>query len=773
MPKKNLSTLILRWVLATLFCLPIVERVSAASSVTHYGITWTFSADRTTGTFVNGEPWVVGPVTITAINPNPSQSVQGVQHGSMVNPIPGKNFGFDDHPSVTRDIVYEAAKNAALNLPLTLNPGDVIVSAKSQLEYPTWLKTVCALTVLNSPPPAGSFRPGIFGSTRSVKWNVSQVNWNVLKNYAAVPATPSKAEILSYLPPLPWFEWAGIWSGNSLQPRDNTADGGKEYGREIAAKFGHIGLWLNTNQPLADKQEVAIRLIQNGIDIYSLVKQGVGFYPDGGHKCGRKLPVVMTAMLLNDPDIKAVAGTGSNGTFQEDGQVWFVTQSDVGRVVNMNYPGYVCSTYLQEDVGMAEWGIRHCFVPFEDNRTWNTGYRMVVGPGMMGPWMAAYLMGAQTVWNHPAAFAYMQRYKSIQGTGGVTTSQVSFNQQMWTAYIGSGTTVTPPNATAANPVISPSSGYFETSQSVSITCSTASSTIRYTLDGSTPTSSSTAYTGPFQVGSTTTIKAIAYASGMDPSGVSTAQLSFAASPPAFSPAPGGFSSAQNVTLSTTTSGAVIRYTTDGSDPTASSPVFGSAIPVSTSTTIKAAAFKSGLEASPVVTGVYAIGQIVGAPDWVSVAINPARTEAFMYSFDVTPSATNIDAVVGLSGVNPITAYTDLACIVRFNTSGKLDVRSGSTYSASVDYPYAAGTTYKIRMLVYPGSKTYDVKVSSNGGSSFVDLAKGASFRSEQSSLASFKCMGVAAASGTHSVSNFGVTSDRPGQVQSTNATRNP
>lgn len=752
--------------------LAFTAQASAATSVTYYGITWTFSADRPTGTFANGEPWVVGPVTITAINPNPSQSVQGVQNGSMVNPIPNKNFGFDSNPVVSSSVVYEAAKNAALSLPRTLNGGDVIVSAKSQLgNWPTWLKTVCALTVLSSPPPSGSFRPGIFGTDRTVRWNTSQINWNVLKNYAAVPATPSRESILAKVPPLPWFEWATVWSGNALQPEDNTADGNKQYGRETAAKFGEVGLWLNTNQSLDDKRDIAIRIIQNGIDIHSYVQNGGGFYHDGGHKLGRKLPLVIAAMMLNDSTLKAMAGNPD--IFQEDTTTWFVTQSDVGRVVNNSYPGYPTpQTYRQEDVGMAEWGIRHRWEPFQDNRNWQTGYREVVGPGIMGSWMTAYLMGAQSVWNHPAAFGYMQRYKSISGTGGVTTTQQALNQQMWTAYIGSGSVVTPPNATAANPVITPSSGYFETSQSVAITCATSGATIRYTVDGNTPTSASTLYSAPFQVSSTTTIKAIAFASGMDASGVSTAQLSFAASPPTFSPAPGGFSSGQNVTLSTTTSGAVIRYTTDGSAPTSSSPVYGSAIPVSTSTTIKAAAFKSGLEASPVVTGVYAIGQIVGGPDWVSVAINPARTEAFLYSFDVTPSATNLDAVVGLGGVNPITAYTDLACIVRFNTSGKIDVRSGSTYSASLDYAYVAGSVYRFRLLVYPGSKTYDVKVSANGGS-FVDLAKGASFRTEQSSLSSFNCMGVAAATGVHSVSNFGVTSDRPGQVQSANAQPNP
>lgn len=40
-----------------------------ATSITHFGATWTFSENRQTGTFLNGEPWVVGPVTVTAITP--------------------------------------------------------------------------------------------------------------------------------------------------------------------------------------------------------------------------------------------------------------------------------------------------------------------------------------------------------------------------------------------------------------------------------------------------------------------------------------------------------------------------------------------------------------------------------------------------------------------------------------------------------------------------------------------------------------------------------
>src|SRR5271166_4751288 len=71
--------------------------------------------------------------------------------------------------------------------------------------------------------------------------------------------------------------------------------------------------------------------------------------------------------------------------------------------------------------------------------------------------------------------------------------------------------------------------------------------------------------------------------------------------PAFAPAAGTYSNAQNVTISTATSGATINYTVDGTMPTSSSPVYGGAIQVSASKTVRAIATASGLEASTVAT----------------------------------------------------------------------------------------------------------------------------------------------------------------------------
>lgn len=67
--------------------------------------------------------------------------------------------------------------------------------------------------------------------------------------------------------------------------------------------------------------------------------------------------------------------------------------------------------------------------------------------------------------------------------------------------------------------------------------------------------------------------------------------------PTFSPEAGTFTAAQDVTISTTTDGAEIYYTTDGSEPTTSSSKYSAAIPVNSSTTIKAIAVKNELSSS--------------------------------------------------------------------------------------------------------------------------------------------------------------------------------
>jgi hypothetical protein len=58
--------------------------VTTVSSITRDGVTWTFAAPVLAGQFVTGDPWVVGPVTVTAISPAP-ETAAPFKNGSVVH----------------------------------------------------------------------------------------------------------------------------------------------------------------------------------------------------------------------------------------------------------------------------------------------------------------------------------------------------------------------------------------------------------------------------------------------------------------------------------------------------------------------------------------------------------------------------------------------------------------------------------------------------------------------------------------------------------------
>ncbi|MFJ6214971.1 chitobiase/beta-hexosaminidase C-terminal domain-containing protein [Streptomyces sp. NPDC092296] len=83
--------------------------------------------------------------------------------------------------------------------------------------------------------------------------------------------------------------------------------------------------------------------------------------------------------------------------------------------------------------------------------------------------------------------------------------------------------------------------------------------------------------------------------------------------PTFSPAGGTFTTAQSVTIADTTAGATIRYTLDGSTPTAASPQYTAPVTIAATATLRAVATKSGLTDSAVAAATYTIGATGSCP----------------------------------------------------------------------------------------------------------------------------------------------------------------
>ena len=165
---------------------------------------------------------------------------------------------------------------------------------------------------------------------------------------------------------------------------------------------------------------------------------------------------------------------------------------------------------------------------------------------------------------------------------------------------------------ATTPTFSPPGGTYSSAQTVTISNTTPFPRFFYTTDGTTPTTGSTQYSGPITVNRSMTIRAISVADGLGQSDVASASYIINGSTPpqaalpTFSPTPGTYTSAQSVSISDATPNAVIHFTTDGSTPTTSSPVYSGPISVSSTSTLRALAVASGFSPSAVATGVYTI-----------------------------------------------------------------------------------------------------------------------------------------------------------------------
>ncbi len=205
------------------------------------------------------------------------------------------------------------------------------------------------------------------------------------------------------------------------------------------------------------------------------------------------------------------------------------------------------------------------------------------------------------------------------------------------------------------PVFNPPAGSYASAQNVSIISATSGASIFYSTNGSTPTILSSQYTSPVSITSNTTLKAIAVKTGMTASTVSSADYTIMQkiSAPVFNPAAGSYEGTQSVTIASATAGSNIYYTLDGSIPSASSTLYGSAISISSNLTVRAIALKNGMSDSDISTASYTINfPPVSDPvfsldggtynDTRSVTITSATAGAFIYyTLDGTnPSASS-------------------------------------------------------------------------------------------------------------------------------------
>jgi uncharacterized repeat protein (TIGR03803 family) len=165
----------------------------------------------------------------------------------------------------------------------------------------------------------------------------------------------------------------------------------------------------------------------------------------------------------------------------------------------------------------------------------------------------------------------------------------------------------------AAPVFFPAGGAYSNAQNVVIVSPTPGASIRYTIDGSTPTETNgVSYSGPVLISANFTLTAVAYESGLADSPVSSGNYTFLpqAAAPMFSPAGGSYGQAQTVTISSSTPGASIRFTADGSTPTKTiGTLYSGPVSISSTANLQAVAYETGFIDSPVTRDFYTIDPI--------------------------------------------------------------------------------------------------------------------------------------------------------------------
>jgi hypothetical protein len=319
---------------------------------------------------------------------------------------------------------------------------------------------------------------------------------------------------------------------------------------------------------------------------------------------------------------------------------------------------------------------------------------------------------AGTLYSGPVTIAASSTLKAIAYASGQPDSTVTSASYVITSD--------PPVAT---PVFSPAGGTYTTVQSVTISSATSGASIRYTLDGSTPSPTvGTLYSGPVSIGSSTTLKAIAYAAGLQNSAIASSVYTInlpSAAAPTFTPAPGTYTTTQSVAMTTTTAGASIRYTTDGSTPSATvGTVYSGPVSVSATTTLNAVAFGSGLATSPVTSGVYTIAGTVAAP--VITPNGGSYDDPQVVTLSTATSGASIRYMT--NGGTPTstsgTLYSAPFTISSTSTVNAIAFKTGLTTSPVSSSYFAIGLSFEAENLQFTptdGTASISVETTASGG----------------------------------------------------------
>ena len=446
---------------------PKFEELPLRETVSQYGITWTFERPARVGRFVNGDRYVVGPVTIKAIAPRPlygrelprrqldrmdreRPEAQRVRNGFMLNPPARMKASYDSGVRNWFD------PSLIQKLPVTMKPGDSLVATISmpkgmvlhaQLRNKTErgegdsspIRTAAVLTCVGEPQPPDAFRPAFCDRTQVI-YRARNLKRALLPTAAATESMPGLDRFIRFTQ----RPWVGTCFFGFEEPVENMPQYGLEYGRVA----GIAALLLATDVPPAEKEPLLVNYVQVGIDLGGMVRAGhPGWTGWGGHGSGRKLPIVFAGLLLGDDELAGINRTFPSVSFGEDEQTAYGEAWTGAKVVFTGHSGIDTATGAGRSRNSG-WGPYEHLPPAEWGNGQNTSEsyrRCCTSVGWVAQALALRLAHAEKVWNHDAFFDYVDRWmheddsafvKTIkEATGRDHDKEWARQGQAWDAFV--------------------------------------------------------------------------------------------------------------------------------------------------------------------------------------------------------------------------------------------------------------------------------------------------------------------------------------------------
>ncbi len=190
-------------------------------------------------------------------------------------------------------------------------------------------------------------------------------------------------------------------------------------------------------------------------------------------------------------------------------------------ILHVDYDASAWSSNTPNDTPSHQ---RMTWIPADNNYQYTTyqGTKYYTFDGMANdpfPYGSVNSFGASTT---PAASLYNTNTNTNTKYLDSSVENITQNSDGTVSFLFRGV------SNVATPTFSPAAGRYETAQTVTISCETSGAVIYYTLDGTTPTTSSTVYSSPLTISETTTVKAMAFADNEE-SAITTAKYRIGAS----------------------------------------------------------------------------------------------------------------------------------------------------------------------------------------------------------------------------------------------------